>query len=189
MLRRTFLLAFVFTLATILAYGPRHVHATLQAGTAKPVPISQEHHHHLVIENAYLKAYEVEVPAHESTLLHQHDYDYIYVVLGGAQVTNTVEGKPETKMYLPDTTVNFAHGPFAHVAGNVGDTPFRNITISLLHPQGEVKSYYPSADAALSPAAQQTSNRTSKLPGVTQVMTLETGEVRVLAVAMDQSAP
>ncbi len=188
MLRRTFLLAFAFSLASILAYGPLLVRATVQAGTAKPVSISQEHHHHLVIENAYLKAYEVEVPAHESTLLHQHDYDYIYVVLGGAQVTNAVEGKPEVEMYLPDTTVNFAHGPFAHVAGNVGDTPFRNVTISLLRPQGEVKSYYPSADAALSPAARQTSNQTSKIAGVTKVMTLETGEVRVFAVAIDPSA-
>ena len=89
-MRKVLLLAFAMVGLITQACGPVHVNATPQAARAKPVPISQEHHHHLIIENSYLKAYEVEVPAHESTLLHQHDYDYVYVVLDGAQVTNKV---------------------------------------------------------------------------------------------------
>jgi hypothetical protein len=184
-MRKALLIA-VALMATITpACGPVLVIPSPRTTINGAVPISQEHHHHLIIENSYLKAYEVEVPAHESTLLHQHDFDYVYVVLGGAQVTNTVVDKLEVRMYLPDTTVNFSKGPFAHVAGNVGDTPFRNITISLLHHQGEVKTYYPSVDAALSPLAGQTTNQTDKSAGLTKVMMLETDEVRVFAALLE----
>jgi len=180
-------LALAMTFSATMACGLRLVSPAPQAGVTTPVPISQEHHHHLIIENSYLKAYEVEVPAHESTLLHQHDYDYVYVVLGGAQVTNTVVGKPQVQMYLPDTTVNFAKGPFAHVAGNVGDTPFRNVTISLLHKQSEAKIYYPSVDAALSPAAQASPTQSNDMMGVNQVLILETDEVRVFGIRVEPS--
>lgn len=184
-MRKGLALALAMTFSAALACGPRRASPAAQAGVTTPVPISREHHHHLILENSYLRAYEVEVPARESTLLHQHDYDYIYVVLGGAQVTNTLVGKPEARMYLPDTTVNFAKGPFAHVAGNTGDTPFRNVTISLLHKQGEVKDYYPSVDAALSPAAQASPTRSNDMMGVNQAVILETDEVRVLAIHLD----
>lgn len=180
-------LTLAMTLSVTLACGPRRVSPSPQAGVTTPVPISQEHHHHLILENSYLKAYEVEVPAHQSTLLHQHDYNYVYVVLGGAQVTNTPLGKPEARMYLPDTTVNFAQGPLAHVAGNVGDTPFRNVTISLLHKQGEVKTYYPSVDAALSPVAQGSPSQSNNMMGVNRVVILETDELRVVATHLDPS--
>jgi hypothetical protein len=139
------------------------------------VPISQEHHHHLVIENGFVKAYEVEVAPHESTLMHQHLHDYVYVVLGDAQFTNAVAGKPEVKVQQPDLAVNYSPGPFAHVATNNADTPFRNITIELLHPQGEVKKFYPSITAALASSTNQSS---------APVTVLESSEMRVVAVAL-----
>src|SRR5512140_2019531 len=128
-------------------------HALALDDTLPGVPISQEQHHHLVLENSFVKAYEVEVPPHESTLMHRHLHDYVYVVLGDAEFTNAVAGKPEVKLKQPDLAVNFSPGPFAHVASNNAETPFRNITIELLHPQGEVKKFYPSIRAALAVAA------------------------------------
>lgn len=141
------------------------------------VPISQEHHHHLALENAYARVYEVEVPAHDSTLMHQHDRDYVYIVFGNSEVTNELQGKSPVKMSLPDTAVNFSKGPFAHIAGNNGDKPFRNVTIELLKPQGEVKTHFPSVNAALASAKP-----VSGADGVREVPILETNEVRVLAV-------
>src|ERR1700731_353578 len=69
-------------------------HAPFQSGNpaqVAAVPISEEHHHHLVLENPFIRAYEVEVPPHESTLFHRHDQDYIYIVFGDADITNAVE--------------------------------------------------------------------------------------------------
>lgn len=143
----------------------------------RAVPISEEHHHHLVMENEYVRVYEVEVPAHEATLMHQHDRDYVYVVIGDADVTNQVQGKQAAKLHLLDTTVNFSKGPFAHIATNDGEKPFRNVTIELLKPQGEVKVFAPSLNAALESVKPDSAGA-----GVKEAPILETSELRVSAV-------
>jgi hypothetical protein len=153
------------------------------------VPISEEHHHHLVLANQFIRAYEVEVPAHEATLLHRHDQDYIYIVFGDADITNAVEGKPEIKAHLADTTVNYARGPLTHVARVDGNTIFRNITVQLLQPQGELKTYYPSVIAALDAANEDpNSNGVRHLKGATEVVVLETNAMRALAVSVQTGA-
>ncbi len=116
---------------------------SLNAQAPEPAPLAHgsvpgEPHHHLKIENEYVRAYYVEVPPHESTQLHQHDHDYIFVTLGATDVINAVLGKPEAHLVLKDGEVHFSRGGFAHVARNLSDTPFRNVTIEFLHPQGEV---------------------------------------------------
>jgi quercetin dioxygenase-like cupin family protein len=117
----------------------------LRAQVQEPVPLARgntpgEPHHHLKIENEYVRAYYVEVPPHEDTQLHQHDHDYIFVTLGDTEVINAVLGKPEVKLSLKDGEVRFTRGGFAHVARNPGDKPFRNVTIELLKPQGEPRN-------------------------------------------------
>jgi quercetin dioxygenase-like cupin family protein len=107
-----------------------------------PAPLAHgnvpgEPHHHLKIENEYVRAYYVEVAPHESTQLHQHDNDYLFVTLGDSEVVNAVLGKPEAHLSLKDGETHFTRGGFAHIARNLSDTPFRNITIELLHSQGE----------------------------------------------------
>lgn len=115
------------------------------ARAQEPVPLARgntpgEPHHHLKIENEYVRAYYVEVPPHEATQLHQHDHDYLYVSLGPADVVSAVRDKPEVHLTLKDGETHFTRGGFAHVARNLADTPFRNITIELLKPQGEVRN-------------------------------------------------
>jgi hypothetical protein len=152
--------------------------AAPQSASALPgVPVTEEQHHHLVLENPYVKVFEVEVGPHDATLMHQHLYDYTYIVFGDADLTNAVAGKPEAKLKLPNLTVNFSRGPFAHIAANNGDTAFRNITIELLHPQGEMKKYYPTISEALAAG-------TPDAKGVRQVGVLETDEMRVVAAGL-----
>jgi quercetin dioxygenase-like cupin family protein len=115
---------------------------TFSLNSQAPAPLAHgnapgEPHHHLKIENEYVRAYYVEVPPHEDTQLHQHDNDYLFVTLGDTEVINAVLGKPEIKLALKDGEVRFTRGGFAHVARNLGDKPFRNVTIELLHAQGE----------------------------------------------------
>jgi len=128
----------VIALALLLA-------VSLRAQAPQPVPLAQggqpgEPHHHLKIENEYVRAYYVEVPPHESTQLHQHDHDYLYVVLGDSDVVNAVLNKPEVHLTPKDGEVHFTRGGFAHVARNQADTPFRNVTIELLHPQDHLQN-------------------------------------------------
>jgi hypothetical protein len=110
--------------------------STAQSPTAVPIP--SEPHHHLVLENDYVRVFRVSVPAHESTLLHQHDVPYLYVSLGPADVINAVQNKPEVRLTMADGQLGFSPGQFAHIARNQSDSPFNNVTIELLHPQGSV---------------------------------------------------
>jgi hypothetical protein len=184
------LFATIFLLGMFIGLPPMpvsaHRVAPRNAATSQSasVPISEEHHHHLVLANPFVRAYEVEVPPHESTLLHRHDQDYVYIVFGDADITNAVEGKPELKAHLPDTAVNYAHGPFAHVARNDGDATFRNITVQLLPPQGELKTYYPSVTAALAAVTKEPKNKINvrNASGATEAVILETNATRALAV-------
>ena len=172
-------IAFRFEIATATLLG---LAALLLAGgqntpANRAVPIPEEHHHHLVMENEYVRVYEVEVPAHEATLMHQHDRDYVYIVIGDADVTNQVQGKQAAQLHLSDTAVNFSKGPFVHIATNDGDKPFRNVTIELLKPQGDVKVSAPSLNAALESVKADSAGA-----GVKEAPILETGELRVSAV-------
>ena len=115
------------------------------AQAPEPVPLAHgnvpgEPHHHLKIENEFARVYYVEVPPHQDTQLHQHDHDYIYVSLGPADVVNAIRDKPEVHLVLKDGETHFTRGGFAHVARNLADTPFRNVTIELLRPQENVRN-------------------------------------------------
>jgi quercetin dioxygenase-like cupin family protein len=101
---------------------------------ASEVAIDAEPHHHLVLENAQVRVFQVEVAPHASTLMHRHNRDYVFVTLGPAEIENDVAGKPPVPLKLQDGEIRFSTGGFAHIAKNLADTPFRNITIELLQP-------------------------------------------------------
>jgi quercetin dioxygenase-like cupin family protein len=96
------------------------------------VPITGERNHHLVISNEYVRVFQVEVPPRAETLYHQHNYDYLYVAIGDADVTSTRLHENPVTIRLKDGEVELAKGPFAHKASNNRDQPFRNVTIELL---------------------------------------------------------
>jgi quercetin dioxygenase-like cupin family protein len=96
------------------------------------VEITAEPHHHLALENAYVRVFKVEVPPHASTLIHRHRHDYIFVTLGASDVESDAVGKPPVHLRLQDGDTEFTPAPLAHAAKNLADTPFRNVTIEFL---------------------------------------------------------
>lgn len=137
----------------------------------------REPHHHLVFQNEYVRVYEVEVGPHSATLEHQHEYDNLFVPFGNAHLANRVTGKLETHVDLADLAVNFSREPYSHVIRNEADQPFRNITIELLRPQGELREFYPSLDSALAAVPERGRS-------VRQATVLETQEMRLRAVSV-----
>lgn len=107
-----------------------------QPQSAKPVAVKDEPHHHLLFENDYVRAWGFGIGGHDATLLHNHDLPYFGVALGAADFTNVVTGKPEANVKLTDGQVSYSKGGFSHLVRTETDTPFRNITIELLKPQG-----------------------------------------------------
>ena len=97
----------------------------------KAVPVGEEGHHQLVLENEYTRVFHVTLAPKESTLMHQHDRDYVYVMIGSSQVEVVKPGAAPTQMKLNDGDVKFTKGPLAHKVTNTGDTPFVNLTIEV----------------------------------------------------------
>lgn len=101
-------------------------------GAAQEVEITGEPSHHLAMENEYVRVFQVEVAPHTATLMHRHRHDYFYVTIGDAQISNEIEGKAPVEVRFADGDTRFTPGNFAHIAKNLADQPFRNVTIELL---------------------------------------------------------
>jgi len=114
----------------------------LSAQAAQEVEITAEPHHHVVLENPYVRAFYVDVPAGQATLMHRHRHDYIFVTLGDSHVSNEVEGWKPIDLTIKDGETRFAPGDFAHIARNLAKTPFRNVTIELMQDVEARKSPY-----------------------------------------------
>jgi hypothetical protein len=114
--------------------------ASLSAQTPVAVPIAREPHHHLVLENDYVRVFRVSVPAHDATLLHQHDVPYLYISLGPADVINAVQGRPEARIVMADGQLGYSPGHFAHIARTDAGSTFDNVTVELLKPQGSPRN-------------------------------------------------
>jgi quercetin dioxygenase-like cupin family protein len=118
----------------------------LAAQSTSEVELAAEPNHHLAIENEYVRVFQVEVAPHEATLMHIHHHDYVFVTLGAAEVENAVKGKPPVTLKLQDGEARFVAGNFAHVARNLADTPFRNVTIEFLQDEAARKTPPPAWD-------------------------------------------
>jgi quercetin dioxygenase-like cupin family protein len=100
--------------------------------STEAVEITAEPMHHLAVDNEQVRVFQVEVAPHASTLLHRHGHDYLFVTLGESHISNEVLGKPPVELKLSDGETRFTPGNFAHVARNLSDQPFRNVTVELM---------------------------------------------------------
>jgi quercetin dioxygenase-like cupin family protein len=104
----------------------------LAAQSTPEVEITAEPHHHLVFENKSVRVFNVEVDPHADTLMHWHRHDYMYVTLGATEISNIVKDKTPVTVKLADGETRFTPATFAHIARNLSDQPFRNVTIEIL---------------------------------------------------------
>jgi quercetin dioxygenase-like cupin family protein len=101
-------------------------------GAAPEVEITSEPSHHFVLENEHVRVFQVEIAPNTASLLHRHRHDYVFVTLGDSHVANEVIDKAPVDLKLANGETRFTPGKFAHVARNLSDQPFRNVTIELI---------------------------------------------------------
>jgi len=118
----------------------------LAAQNPSEVEIAAEPHHHLAIENEYVRVFKVEVAPHDATLMHRHTHDYVFVSLGDTKVLNEVEGKAPVTLKMQDGETRFAQGGFAHIARDLASTPFRAVAVELLQDEAAHKTPPPQWD-------------------------------------------
>ena len=113
------------------------------------VEITSEPSHHLVLENEYVRAFDVTVAPKATTMIHRHHRDYLFVTLGDSDVTSARVGEKPAQLILKDGEVRFTPGGFAHAAINNSDQPFHNITIELLKRSSSIKACSGSCDESV----------------------------------------
>ena len=94
-----------------------------------------------------MRVFDVTVAPRATTLVHKHNYDYLFVTLGDSDVVSVRPGEKPVALKLKDGEVRFTPGNFAHAAINQSDRPFHNITIELLKPSINVKTCTGSCDS------------------------------------------
>jgi hypothetical protein len=110
-----------------------------QTSERAPISMEQEHHHHLEFENSCVRVFFVEIPAHESTLFHRHDFPYLSVSPTGTGASMPPPPGPAGQgTGLP--MVGYSPGNFSHAVSNSRDFALRNVAIELLHPQGAIRN-------------------------------------------------
>ncbi|MCI0445662.1 hypothetical protein L0244_13620 [bacterium] len=122
------------------------LNAILFAQTITEVPIDKEPAHHFAMENDFVRVFDVVVAPHAATLMHRHDRDYMFVILGDSDISNERMNEKPVHLVVKDGDVRYSKGGFAHIARNMGDTPFHNITIELKNPGKPVCGIAPGGD-------------------------------------------
>jgi quercetin dioxygenase-like cupin family protein len=105
------------------------------AQTPSVITMDQEPHHHLTLQNDYVKVFKVEVAPGDSIVLHRHDQDTIAIAIGDQLVTVGVPGKPDVHQKNEDAQVRLQRGGYVHSTHVDGDTPYHTVAVELLQPQ------------------------------------------------------
>lgn len=159
--------------------------ALIGAATARAQSIpgavlaKNEPHHHLAYQDSTLRVLRVRVPAHDTTLLHEHDPDYFWIALGASTVTNAKLGAPDATISSADLSIHYTVGNFAHIARNPGAVPFDNITVELLEPQTDVRNLCEPALADKPVNCARSSERSATFIGATEHSAFATARRRV----------
>lgn len=102
--------------------------------------MAEEGHHHLVFANQFVNVFFVEIPAHETTLLHHHDLPYVSVPPGESEAASSPTGSAEVPFFPNLAHVAYAEGNFSHAVTNSSGATLRNVAIELVRPQGTVRN-------------------------------------------------
>jgi hypothetical protein len=99
------------------------------------MPLKSEPHHHLALHNDYVNVYSVQVPPHDSVLLHKHDVDAISIVMSNSEITVRAPGHADSHQKVADGQLRLQAAGYVHSTSIDGDTAYRNVTVELLAPQ------------------------------------------------------
>ena len=88
----------------------------------------------LLFENERVRVWDLQLAPGQSTGLHRHEHDYLYVVIGDGRLQAAdADGERREASDMKDGEVRFneVDGEAVHEAFNVGDGSWRNIIVEL----------------------------------------------------------
>ncbi len=129
----------LFLLATALSARPLRANRGPQqpqkpSASGQGVPLREEPHHHMLYENADMRILDLDLGPHQSTLLEQHSFDYLFIALQNSQITVQRLGQSPMQVELPQGAVRYDSAGFSDTLTNDGNHAFRAVTIEFLNP-------------------------------------------------------
>lgn len=88
----------------------------------------------LLFENERVRVWDLRLAPGESTGLHRHEHDYLYIVIGDGrlQAADAAGNRGEPRdMKDGDVRFNAIEGEAVHEAFNAGAGPWRNVIVEL----------------------------------------------------------
>ena len=101
-------------------------------------PISADVGTRLLFENDRVRVWDLRLEPGQSTGLHRHETDFLYVVIGDGELQSVfADGSSDPPRKMKDGDVRFreVEGESVHDARNTGQTPWRNIVVELKDPR------------------------------------------------------
>ncbi len=102
--------------------------------------MDQEPHHHLSLQNKYVKVFRVEVAPGDSILMHRHDQDTIAIAVGDQEVTVGFPDKPEVHQKNPDGQLRLQKTGYVHSTRVDSGTAYHTVAVELLQPQSNPRN-------------------------------------------------
>jgi len=105
------------------------------ASLKEPVPVEMEPHHHVVLQNQFVRVLDVLFPPGDPSLFHTHSNDNVSVALSGDFTKSQVmSGEWSEPVPVIHGAVAFhkAHGqPYTHRVGSAGEKAFHVIDVEI----------------------------------------------------------
>ncbi len=114
--------------------------AQISGSPAQAVPLSEEVHHQLLLQNKFTRVYSLSVQPNDATVLHRHDAPFLNVNFGPTEITDTRTGKTPEHLKLADGEVRYSPGGITHVLATSASNALNGVTIELLLPQSNPRN-------------------------------------------------
>ena len=180
MARRKFLFALLWLLPMPLAAQISDPIVTEQTLEKLPfnTTMDNEPHHHLVLKNDIVKVFKVDLPPRDAFVKHEHDHDYISIVIVGATTVSTVSGQADILTISKNGDVHFVRLGTLHSVRNIGQTAYRAVSIELLRTQTGARNLCGKQIADVKPDCPTAAAEDAKAPSI-DMPQFETDQARV----------
>jgi hypothetical protein len=114
------------------------------AQTDNAVDITDESHHHLLLENEKVRVFAVDIPSYQSVPMTRHDHNFLVITVGDSEIASWAEGQAGVITYqYKQNDIRFFFGGPARALRNDTPNAYHNLTIEFLNPKVTTLGYEP----------------------------------------------
>ena len=107
------------------------------------LPVKEEPRHRNIFENAYLRILDVHIPAHDTTLYHNHSTASVIVIFTNTRLSTEIHGEDRVSGHTVPGSITYAafdQSPIYHRVINNDSTEFHVMDIELLGKSANTKA-------------------------------------------------